>query len=322
MGVSVLTTGGTIASRPSRHGDVQVAVPGAELTVPVPRVRVHEVMLTHSFNLTRADVLHLARRILAELENPGVDGVVVTHGTDTMEETAYLLDLVLPRSRTVVFTGAQRHACAPDADGPRNIADAVAVAAAPQARGMGALITMAGQVHAARYATKVHTLAPEAFASPGHGPVAAVQDGRVEVGPRPTRPPGFRLAELAGLEARVDIVPVHMDADGVQIAACRDAGARGLVLQALGTGNPTPGVLHEIRDCLRDGIAVLVTSRCAQGPATPVYGAGGGADLAGAGAVFAGSLGAPKARLLLMAALAAETHPGEALERLRPHLLP
>ncbi|MFF5264374.1 asparaginase [Actinomadura viridis] len=321
MSVSVLTTGGTIASLPSPHGDVRVAVPGPDLAVTAPAARVREVMLAHSFNLTMADVLTLARRVLEELEDPGVDGVVVTHGTDTMEETAYLLDLVLPADRTVVLTGAQRHADAPDADGPRNIADALRIAAAPQARGMGALITMAGRIHAARYATKVHTLAPEAFASPGHGPVGLVRHDHVDIRPAPARPDGFRLAELGGLEARVDIVPVHLDADGVQIAACRAAGARGLVLQALGTGNPTPGVFREIAACLDAGIAVLVTSRCAEGPATPVYGAGGGADLAKAGAVFAGSLSAPKARLLLMAALAAETRTEKALDRLLPHLL-
>lgn len=318
--VSVLTTGGTIASRPSGQGDVRVATSGPDLVRPVAETRVHEVMLAHSFNLTRGDVLRLARRVLAELAEPGVDGVVVTHGTDTMEETAYLLDLVLPAGRTVVLTGAQRHAAAPDADGPGNIADALAVAADPRVRGFGALIVMAGQAHAARYATKVHTLAPEAFGSPGHDPVARVRDGRVEVGAMPARPDGFELAEIGDLEARVDIVPVYLDADGVQIAACRAAGARGLVLQALGTGNPTPGVLREVRACLDQDIAVLVASRCPAGPAVPVYGAGGGADLARAGALFAGSLGAPKARLLLMAALAAEPSADRALARLRPHL--
>jgi L-asparaginase len=320
MGASVLTTGGTIASRPSPHGDVRVAVPGPELAIPGSPVQIHEVMLTHSFNLTHTDVLSLARRILAELEDPEVDGVVVTHGTDTMEETAYLVDLVLPTARTLVFTGAQRHASAADSDGPRNIADAVRVAAAPQAHGMDALIVMAGQIHAARYATKAHTLALEAFASPGHRPVGRVWGDGGDLCPPLMRPEGFRLAELDALR-RVDIVPVHLGADGVQIAACRAAGARGLVLQALGTGNPTPSVLREIEVCLQEGITVLVTSRCAEGPATAVYGAGGGADLAKAGAVFAGSLNAPKARLLLMAALAAEAHPEEALNRLRLHLL-
>ncbi|MFC7641072.1 asparaginase [Streptosporangium lutulentum] len=170
--IRILTTGGTIASRPDPRGGVSVAVPGHELVTgagPAVRAEVREVMLAHSFNLTLSDVLRLAGQILAELRGPTVNGVVVAHGTDTMEETAYLLDLLLPPEHTAVFTGAQRHAAEPDRDGPRNLADAVRVAADPAARGLGALITMAGLVHAARHATKAHTLSPEAFASPAVG---------------------------------------------------------------------------------------------------------------------------------------------------------
>ena len=318
--VSVLTTGGTIASRPAPEGGVRVAVPGGELAASVGAARVREVMLAHSFNLAPADAVRIASAVLAELADPAVDGVVVTHGTDTMEETAYLVDLVLDDDRPVVFTGAQRHASAPDADGPGNLADAVRVAAAPQSRSLGSLIVMGGTIHAARHATKAHTLAPAAFASPGHGPVGRVNGEEVEVTAPAHRPPGFALEELGGLEARVDIVPVYLGADGVQIAACRAAGAQGLVLQALGAGNPTPGVLREVRACTAEGIPVLVASRCFDGPSAPVYGAGGGADLAEAGAVFAGPLRAPKARLLLAAALSAEPDAAAALRRIAPHL--
>ncbi|MFF0307390.1 asparaginase [Streptosporangium sp. NPDC004379] len=321
--IRILTTGGTIASRPAPEGGVSVAVPGHRLVTAAETAvttEVREVMLEHSFNLTRARMLELAGRIVAEVRDPEVDGVVVTHGTDTMEESAYLLDLLLPPGSTVVFTGAQRHAAEPDGDGPRNIRDAVRVAADPAARGLGALVAMAGLVHAARHATKADTLAPEAFASPGHGPVGRVSGDRVRIAFHPVRPAGFDLAEMAGPQPRVDIVPVHPDADGVQVAACAAAGARGLVVEALGAGNPTPGVLREIRSCVADGVTVLVTSRCARGPVTPVYGAGGGVDLAEAGAVFAGSLRAPKARVLLATALAAEPRPDRALARLVPHL--
>ncbi|MBE3014147.1 asparaginase [Microbispora sp. NEAU-D428] len=324
--VRVLTTGGTIASLPA-PGGVSVGVAGRDLVTGVETdvtadvtVEVREVMLRHSFALTRADVAVIARRVLAELDDPRVSGVVVTHGTDTMEETAYLLDLVHPGERPVVFTGAQRNAAEPDRDGPRNLSDAIRLAADPAARGLGSVIVMAGAVHAARHAVKAHTVALDAFASPGYGAVGQVLGGRVRVVARPVRPPGFALAELGELEPRVDIVPVHLDADGVQMNACAAAGARGLVLEALGTGNPTPGVLRAVRSCVTDGIVVLVTSRCRQGPAVPVYGGGGGADLAAAGAVFAGTLAAPKARILLTAALAADPRPGMVLDRLRPHL--
>ncbi|GAA2313995.1 asparaginase [Nonomuraea roseoviolacea subsp. roseoviolacea] len=323
--VRVITTGGTIASRRGHEGAVSVAVPGRDLVGTVPAevtVEIDEAMLVHSFNLTLDGVRRIAERVRAAVTEPGVDGVVVTHGTDTMEETAYFVDLILGPDRTVVFTGSQRHAGEPDGDGPRNLADAVRVAAATAGRGLGAVIAMAGGVHAARYVTKAHTVALDAFASPDHGPIGHVYGGHVRVGAIPVRPAGFDLAELAGPAARVDIVPVYVGADGTYLAAARAAGARGIVLEALGAGNPTPGVLHEVRECVAAGVPVLVTSRCRRGPVVPLYGAGGGADLAAAGAVFAGDLGAPKARLLLTAALSAEPDPDRALARLLPHLLP
>ncbi|MEU8362792.1 asparaginase [Nonomuraea sp. NPDC048882] len=320
--VRVITTGGTIASRPGPHGTVSVAVPGSTLvdpTNPDMTVEVEEAMLVHSFNLTLGQMVRIAARVRAAARDPEVDGIVVTHGTDTMEETAYLTDLVLGAGPTVVFTGAQRHAGEPDGDGPRNLADALGVAACA-GPGLGAVVVMAGQVHAARHATKVHTRSPEAFGSPGHGPIGHVHGSHVHVAARPVRPAGFDLDELGTLDARVDIVPAYAGADGVHVAASRAAGARGLVLEALGAGNPTPGLLRELRVCLAAGVPVLVTSRCRQGPAVPVYGSGGGATLAEAGAVFAGSLTAPKARLLLAAAFTACPDPAEALNRIRPHL--
>ncbi|WP_372452680.1 hypothetical protein [Pseudonocardia nigra] len=136
----------------------------------------------------------------------------------------------------------------------------------------------------------------------------------------PARPPGFRIDELRGGPARVDVVPVHLGTDGTQLAACRAAGARGIVLEALGAGNLTPAVLTEAIDCLRSGVPLLVTSRCADGPTVAHYGGGGGADLAAAGAVPAGPLGSAKARLLLAAALTAERGVDAALARIGPHL--
>lgn len=319
--VSVLTTGGTIASLPTGSG-VGVAVAGADLLPrdePAPAtVEVREIMLANSFNLSRRDLMVIARAVLDELSH--ADAVVVTHGTDTMEETAYFIDLVAPPDAVVVFTGAQRHAGEHDADGPRNLSDAIRLAAHPTSRGIGACIVMAGRVHLARNFVKVHTLAPDGFASPGRGPVGDVFAGQVRLLGRPVRPVGFDLASLGELDARVDIVPSYLDADGVQIAACRAAGARGIVLQGTGAGNPTPGVLEEVRACVAAGIVVLVTSRCPEGPATPVYGNGGGIDLAAAGAVFASTLPAPKARLLLTAALSTGLPADAAIKQLLPFL--
>ncbi|TWD82681.1 L-asparaginase [Kribbella amoyensis] len=317
--ISVLATGGTIASRRTAPGAaVRVGLAGRHLVEQAglaADVRVKDVLCKHSFALTLSDLLTLAASVLAELSSSAVRGVVVTHGTDTMEETAYLLDLLLPADATVVLTGAQRHAGEPDGDGPRNLADAVRVAASGE--GLGAVVVMAGQIHAARQVRKAHTLAPTGFISADCGPVGAVDDRGVRVWSRPIRPGGFHLAELSAGLARVDIATLYLGADATQLKASSAAGARGIVLEALGAGNPTPQVLDAVTKLEADGIPVVVTSRCGSGPVVPIYGAGGGADLARAGATFAGRLGTAQARLLLAASLAAEADPDAAVGRFR-----
>lgn len=326
--VRVLTTGGTIASRRTATGAVTAQDSGEQLLSQSSgrsrqiRVEVEEVFRIGSFNLRLADLLQLARRVHEAVAHPDVDGVVVTHGTDTMEESAYLVDLVHTAAAPVVFTGAQRAADEPDADGPRNLADAIALAAAPEARQLGVVVCMAGRAYAARQVTKVRTLAPDAFDAPGYGHVAEVYRGQVAVAATPRRPARFGLAELGELPARVDVVPLTVGADATFLQAARQAGARGIVLAAFGAGNANPTVVAEVARCVAAGVVVLVVSRCHEGPVAPVYGGGGGVDLAKAGAVFAGNLRAPKARLLLAAALSAAPDAAAAVSRLRPHLLP
>ncbi|GAA1619527.1 asparaginase [Kribbella sancticallisti] len=318
MTIRILTTGGTIASTPRGDGSVSVSVGGLALAgiadLPEP-VTVRELMRRHSFALSLPDLLQLVTQILAEATRH--DGLVVTHGTDTLEETAYLLDLLTPEEQQVpvVLTGAQRHAGEVDSDGPRNVADAVLVASSPAARGLGPLVVMDGRIHAARQVIKVHTLAPDAFGSFSGGPVGEVRRGIVRFWSTPIRPPGFHLAGLRTPLPRVDIITSYVDADGVQLAACRAAGARGVVLEALGAGNPTPGLLDEVRATTAAGLPVLVTSRCTGGPTAAIYGAGGGVDLVRTGALMAGALPASKARLLLLTALSAS-----ALSQLHAHL--
>lgn len=320
MTVRILTTGGTIASTASSDGSVSVAVPGQELPgldrLQHP-VSVRELGRQHSFNLSLQDVLELVRQILDEAASQ--DAVVITHGTDTLEETAYLLDLLCGSCpASLVLTGAQRHAGDPDSDGPRNLADAVLVAAAPEARGLGPLVVMDGFIHAGRQVVKAHTLASEAFTSFNGGPIGEVRRGVVRIWSLPVRPPGFELAEIQSPLPRVDIVPCYVGADGTQLAACREAGARGVVLEALGAGNPTPGILAEVErtTATATGIPVLVTSRCHHGPTAAIYGSGGGADLIAAGASMAGPVPTSKARLLLSTYLAT----GSDAARLSAHL--
>lgn len=172
--VLVITTGGTIASRPSQGGLVATTT-GEELLYATPgleeiaRVELEEIFRVGSYQISVEQMLALALRIRAAAEREDLAGIVVTHGTDTMEESAYLADLLYSGAMPVVFTGAQRSAADPDTDGPRNVREAVRIAASPAAHGLGVVIAMGGRIDAARDATKVHTRALRAFGSFEHG---------------------------------------------------------------------------------------------------------------------------------------------------------
>ncbi|MDH4346939.1 MAG: asparaginase [Thermoleophilia bacterium] len=317
--VVVVSTGGTIAMRPDpATGKLVPAVSGDELVEMLdwpeaPPLELDDFVHVPSFDVHGALALSLATRVVehAAAGRP----TVVTHGTDTMEETAYLADLLLPASaeaEAVVFTGAQRGAEQRDADGPRNLRDAITVASSPGSPGRGALVVFAGEVHAAREARKVHTSALRAFASPGYGPLGHVDAGTVRYRRSPERPaPLAAPAELA----QVDLIRLHAGSDGRFIGTAMETGARAIVLEGTGRGNGNDQVVAAVREAVAAGVAVVVCSRCAEGRVEPVYGRGGGRDLAEAGALFAGDLAGPKARVLLQVALGAGLDPSEALAR-------
>jgi L-asparaginase len=323
--VVVLTTGGTIASRPDPSGGVIAAAGGEELlsTVPglegVAEVRVEDLFKIGGYLMKPENMLEVAQRVRELDSDPDIAGFVVTHGTDTMEETAYLVDLLYAGDKPVVFTGAQRNAAEPDTDGPRNLRDAVRVAADPACRGLGSVIVMGGSVEGAREATKVHTTDPRAFASPGYGPVGAVTDEGVHVFHPRTRPQN--LAHEPSTLPRVDFVKLVAGTDGIFLRAAREADTSGIVLEVFGIGNANHEVLEEVQKSVQGGVSVMVVSRCLEGRAAPIYGNGGGYDLREAGAIFGGSLSGQKARLLLMVGLSAAEKTGASLEELLdPHL--
>jgi L-asparaginase len=314
--VVVVSTGGTIAMRPDpESGKLVPAVGGEELVELLawpdgPRLEVDDFVSAPSFDVHGELALALARQVVEHARRPGAGGVVVTHGTDTMEETVYLVDRLLDAETPVVLTGAQRGADQADADGPRNFRDAVRAAVAPQARGRGALIAFAGELHAAREARKVHTSAVWAFASPGYGPIGHVDGERVVFGRRPERRPPLPAPNELG---RVDLIRLHAGSDGRFVRASVDSGAQAIVLEGTGRGNANDHVVEAVREAVGAGVAVVVCSRCAEGRVEPLYGRGGGRDLADAGALFAGDLAGPKARVLLQLALGAGLDPAQAI---------
>ena len=313
--VHLLATGGTIASRRTDDG-LSATTPAAELLAaagPLPglEVTVSDLTTVPSFALTGADVRGLLRAVRERLAD-GVDGVVVTHGTDTMEESAFLADLVHDDPRPVVFTGAQRPFDAPAPDGPANLADALRVAAAPAARDLGALLAFDGLVFAARGVRKVETLRGAAFGAPGRGPVLRVAGGAVVPLGRPPRPPALPL-DLAADLPRVDVVACAQGSDDALLRAAVAAGAAGVVLEAFGAGNVPPPVAAAAAELVADGVPVLVCSRVPSGSVAPLY-AGGGASLARDGALLGGDLSPWQGRLLLAAALALDPQdPGRVL---------
>jgi L-asparaginase len=259
--------------------------------------------------MTLDRVHELARAVATELRDERIDGVVVTHGTDTTEESAFFLDLFHADPRPVIVTGAQLAADAADSDGPRNLTDAVTTAAAPAARGLGVLIGFGGQLFPARGTVKAHTLAAAAFATPSGGPVGWVHDGDLGIVTQPRRGPALPLDEFDPVGVRVDLVACYPDADATALRACADAGARGIVLEATGAGNANPVICAVVAELTAAGVVVVTSTRVPAGPVVAIYGDGGGIDLVRAGAVPSGLLRPPQARMLLAALLGLDADP-------------
>lgn len=302
--VLVLSTGGTIASTVGENG-ANPTKAGEQLVETIPEL--HD----------RVKVEHLAQRpspdmdfeVLERLRDRAADhnaGVVVTHGTDTMAESAYYLDLVQDWDVPVVFTGAQRRPDQAGSDGPANVLAAVSVAEEPAVRSAGGVyVCLNGEVHAARDAVKAHTWRPDTFESPGKGPVGAVAPDGFER----YRELGSKSVTLPKAERPTGDVPIITTAVGVdraQVDRAVDVGCEGLVLQATGLGNAPESVADGVGDAVDAGVPVVVASRCHAGGVAAVYGGGGGYTLERSGAVLAGDLSAPKARVKLLIALVAD----------------
>lgn len=307
--IVLVTTGGTVASRHDpKNGHTAASVDGDSLRQslhdPLAGVDlvVDEFCNVGSFAIDLPLAFGLAKRIGSHLADPATTGVVITHGTDTMEESAYLADLLVASDKPVVFTGAQRPADTPDPDGPRNIADAVRIAASPAAIGLGAMIAFEQEFHAARDVTKTHTSRVDTFASGEHGKLGEIDGERVSVHRRPLLRKTF-VAER--VESRVDLIKLVMGSDDRFLRFAADNGTKGIVIEGFGRGNATPAAAKGIAEIITAGIPVIVTSRCPRGRVRPIYGNGGARDLERAGAIFAGDLSGPKARVLAAVMLGA-----------------
>jgi len=306
--IALLATGGTIASRyDPKLGSTVASQRADDLLRMLPQVadfaetEVHDIATIPSYEMSVQFAFDLAKRIREVLGRPEVAGVVVTHGTDTMEETCYLADLLLDTDKPAVFTGAQRAHDDPQSDGPLNLLNALRVAASPSTRGLGAMICFNGTIHAARDVTKVHASAVETFQSYEHGALGEVDGAKVIIHRRPVLRQSFKVDRL---EERVEIFRLTLGIDLRGLEAAIERSVAGLVIEGFGRGNGPSRLAELVRLATRKNVPVLITSRCPAGRVQPVYGGGGGGrDLADAGGIFAGDLKGPKARLLLMVLL-------------------
>ncbi|MEV6677580.1 asparaginase [Streptomyces erythrochromogenes] len=322
--IVVISTGGTIASRWQGSGFAADA-DGSEViaTAPLPEgmtVEVVDLFSVNSPRLTTAHQLTLLRTVHEVLADPDVDGIVVTHGTDTLEESAFLVDLHHHDPRPVVFTGSQRPMGTADGDGPGNLYDALLTAATT--RGLGVLIAFAGRVHAARGTVKTQAVDLDAFADPSKELLGKIGFGKVTVLRTPQRPAALPLPAMPELPPRVDMVMHHADADPVLLNASVEAGARGIVLIGTGAGNATPEIVEAVRAAVARGVLVALTTRVMAGPVTEIYTHGGAVDLVAAGAVPTGTLRAGQTRIAVLSALLATDDTAEQARILRDCLTP
>jgi L-asparaginase len=306
--IVILFTGGTIAMRTDASGavpslnakDILEATKGIN---DVTGVETEEWGSYPGPHMTVDRMWALRNRVREHLARPEVTGVVVTHGTDTLEESAYLVARSLPAEKPIVFTGAMRTVSDLGWDGPANLLEAVRVAASPVTRGFGAMVVISGQIFAALDATKTNTHLLDAFESPGLGPLGVLDEGELIVHREmPPMPPIIRPTDLA---TPVDIIFVAAGSDARLLDASREC-AKGVVIAAMGRGNVPPALVPAIERWIADDKPVVLTSRTQGGRVGQTYGYfGGGRRLEEIGAIFGGSLRAQQARIDLMLALGA-----------------
>ena len=300
--VRLIATGGTIAMKidPEKKAPVP-AISGEDLIATVPdivkiaRIEVQNLSNVPSDYMDPERWAQLSRAVQETLARPEVAGVIVSHGTDTLEETAWFLDLTVGSEKPVVLIGAQRNASEPDFDGPRNL------------------------LNAAREATKTHTSDVETFKSGDFGFLGNADNDRVIFYRAPLRRQHLALRSLKENEKLpyVEIVAMYGGADGSLIRSAVAAGAKGIVVQALGWGNVNVPMYEAIAETTKKGIPVVITSRVPNGRVLPVYGfKGGGKTLQEAGALFGDNLSPQKARILLLLALQSGIHKPPELQKL------
>jgi L-asparaginase len=257
--VHLITTGGTIATGNSGYLKVEDFLKRVPDLVKVAQLTGEDLTSIGSWRMTPEIQFRLAQRVNELFRtDPDLAGIVITHGTDSLEETAFLIDLIVPPPRPVVFTAAQRPPTETDTDGPRNLLNAVRIAASPAARDAGVLVTLNDEIHAARNVRKTHAIALNAFQSPWLGPVGYVDGGKVYLKQHSGKHLTIKATQV---EPRVDLLTLVSGSDGQLERAAVAAGAKGIVLEVFGRGNVPPPVVAAVKEARAQGVVVVFTTR-------------------------------------------------------------
>ena len=302
--VAVVFTGGTISTAfdPVAGGNVPL-LDGAAILARTPGLdAIAEVIAidrgrTPASHFTFPDLLEIAAVLRTALADPAVIGAVVVQGTDTIEETSFCWDLLLDGPKPIVVTGAMRASDEPGFDGPANLRDAVRVAAAPAMHDAGVVVCLAGTIEPADDVQKRHTTALDTFGSPNGGTLGRIYGGEVVL---LRRRAGRRHVTTDRAAQRVHLISATVAMDGGLVDAAAAAGMDGLVIAATGSGNTSESLRAAAERAIDDGVPVVLASRCHAGRVLPAYAfPGGGATWQRSGAILAGHLCAPKARVAL-----------------------
>lgn len=306
--IMVVFTGGTFSMKiDEKTGGAVPYFHGDELLELIPDAKglanldMFEFGMYPGPHMTPEIMFDLSKKVKSIIERTDIDGVIVTHGTDTLEETAYLLDLTIKTEKPIVVIGAMKTSSEPDWDGPINLLDAIRIINNDNSKGMGVLVCLNGEINAASEVTKTHTEDIETFHSLDFGALGFVDKGKVWFNRMPRK---LEIIETEKINSNVDLIKVYAGMDEKFFRFSADNGVEGIVVEAMGVGNVPPKTFEGIKYALSKNIPIVLTSRCPAGETLDIYGyPGAGKWLKEAGVLFTDYLNGQKARIKLMLCL-------------------
>lgn len=314
--VAVVFNGGTISMKVDPR--IKAAVPsltGEEIMTMVTGIEEYAQVESYSFSnlpspqMSPEAMLELSKYIQNLLNREDISGVVVTHGTDTLEETAFLLDLTIKSEKPVVVTGAMRNGSELGYDGPSNLAASICTVISNESKNRGVLVCLNDELNCASEVTKSNSMSLDTFKSPNFGPIGIVDSNEVIFYRDSIKK---QHIETDKIETNVDLIKCAAGMDSKIINYCIEQGSKGFVIEALGRGNVPPLMVEGIQKAINQGIPVVLVSRCFQGRVLDSYGYhGGGKELRNLGVIFGDNLPGQKARIKLMLALGKTTNINE-----------